>query len=139
MTAKKFALELNKEVLDSEEKIGNAIELMAMFALRGVVQKSPVDTGRFRGNWIVSRHSPSKHTRKTSDKNGNQTIKKGAKVIERFKYKESIKLFEQSIIIQNNLPYANRLENGWSKTQAPHGMIAVTIAEMNVRYRNILL
>ena len=36
------------------------------------------------------------------------------------------------IYIQNNLPYANRLENGWSN-QAPAGMVALTIAEVEAQ------
>jgi hypothetical protein len=31
--------------------------------------------------------------------------------------------------IQNNLPYAQRLEDGWSK-QAPAGMVALSLAEL---------
>ena len=51
--AKDFSLKLNKQVLDTNEKIEDAIQVIAMDSLRGVVQKSPVDTGRFRGNWIA--------------------------------------------------------------------------------------
>ncbi|NBT33816.1 MAG: hypothetical protein EBT13_18445 [Rhodobacteraceae bacterium] len=37
------------------------------------------------------------------------------------------------IYIQNNLPYANRLENGWSG-QAPQGMVALTVAEVSAAF-----
>lgn len=133
MTAKQFTLQLNKEIADTEEKIEDAIALIAMDSLRGVVMKSPVDTGRFRGNWIVSKNAPNAKSSEVTDKNGGQTITKGSGVIDTFKVDA-----DSRIIIQNNLPYANRLENGWSK-QAPNGMVALTVAEMQRKYRNVLI
>jgi hypothetical protein len=133
MTAKQFTLQLNKEIADTEEKIEDAISLIAMDSLRGVVMKSPVDTGRFRGNWIVSKNAANTTSSQVTDKNGGQTITKGSGVIDTFDMNT-----DSRIIIQNNLPYANRLENGWSK-QAPNGMVALTVAEMQRKYRNILI
>lgn len=54
--------------------------------------RTPVDTGRARGNWQVEFNGP------------------------------------QSATISNNLPYIERLENGWSQ-QAPAGMVRVTLSE----------
>ncbi|MGB1066170.1 MAG: HK97 gp10 family phage protein [Paracoccaceae bacterium] len=133
MTAKQFTLQLNKEIADTEEKIEDAIALIALDSLRGVVRKSPVDTGRFRGNWIVSKNAANTTSSQVTDKNGGQTITKGSGVIDTFKMNA-----DSRIIIQNNLPYANRLENGWSK-QAPNGMVALTVAEMQRKYRNVLI
>ena len=133
MTAKQFTLQLNKEIADTEEKIEDAIALIALDSLRGVVRKSPVDTGRFRGNWIVSKNAANTTSSQVTDKNGGQTITKGSGVIDTFKMNT-----DSRIIIQNNLPYANRLENGWSK-QAPNGMVALTVAEMQRKYRNVLI
>jgi hypothetical protein len=133
MTAKQFTLQLNKEIADTEEKIEDAIALIALDSLRGVVRKSPVDTGRFRGNWIVSKNAANTTSSQVTDKNGGQTITKGSGVINTFKMNA-----DSRIIIQNNLPYANRLENGWSK-QAPNGMVALTVAEMQRKYRNVLI
>jgi hypothetical protein len=133
MTAKQFTLQLNKEIADTDEKIEDAIALIALDSLRGVVMKSPVDTGRFRGNWIVSKNAPNAKSSEVTDKNGGQTITKGSGVIDTFKMDT-----DSRIIIQNNLPYANRLENGWSK-QAPNGMVALTVAEMQRKYRNVLI
>lgn len=133
MTAKQFTLQLNKEIADTEKKIEDAIALIALDSLRGVVRKSPVDTGRFRGNWIVSKNAANTTSSQVTDKNGGQTITKGSGVIDTFKMNA-----DSRIIIQNNLPYANRLENGWSK-QAPNGMVALTVAEMQRKYRNVLI
>ena len=72
-------------------------------------------------------------TVKATDKTGTSSINRGTQTIETFEYKK-----DRSIIIQNNLPYANRLENGWSK-QAPKGMVALTLSEMRTKYRNVLI
>jgi len=133
MTYKNFELQLNKELVDTDEKIEDVISLIAMDSLRGIVKKSPVDTGRFRGNWIVSKNRMNPAKVNTADKTGTSSITRGTQTIETFEYKK-----DKSIIIQNNLPYANRLENGWSR-QAPKGMVALTLAEMRTKYRNVLI
>lgn len=135
MSYKNFELQFNKELLDTDEKIEDAISLIAMDSLRSIVKMSPVDTGRFRNNWIVSKNRMNPAKVNTTDKTGSSSITRGTQTIETFEYKK-----DRSIIIQNNLPYANRLENGSSK-QAPEGMVAKTLNNMQIKYRrqNILL
>lgn len=118
-----FALDLRKFV-DSipEEMVKPVVQKFALHALDGVVMKSPVDTGRFRGNWNVSVGRIDYSVSVETDKSGGATITKGAAVIEAAKP-------DQVIYISNNLPYSIALENGHSK-QAPIGMVAVTFAEL---------
>ena len=131
--AKDFELRLNTAVLETQEKIEDAVQVIAMDTLRGVVLKSPVDTGRFRGNWIVSINSPSMAQTPATDASGSGTINKGMAAIEGYDVETTSRIY-----IQNNMPYGNRLENGWSK-QAPKGMVSLTLNEMNTKYREILL
>lgn len=77
--------------------------------------------GRFRGNWLVSIGSPAQGTVQRVDPSGNETIEDGGATIATFENGETI-------FIVNNLPYAQRLEYGWSK-QAPAGCVRVTVAE----------
>ena len=135
MTYKNFELQLNKKLVDTDEKIEDAISLIAMDSLRGIVKKSPVDTGRFRGNWIVSKNRMNPAKVNKLDKTGTSSITRGTQTIETFEYKK-----DKSIIIQNNLPYAMRLENGHSK-QAPEGIVAKTLNNIQTKYKrqNILL
>jgi hypothetical protein len=133
MSAKDFSLQLDKAKLDTDEKISDAIALIGMFCLRGVVRKSPVHTGRFRSNWQVSKNVPRTTELALTKENQGVTISRGARTIETFDLKN-----DSQLIIQNNVPYANRLENGHSK-QAPDGMVALTINEAAQRYRNILI
>ncbi len=100
---------------------------IALQGLTGVVLKSPVDTGRFRGNWNVSVEKVDFSTDlEKKDKSGQATINAGEEVIGQSKPYDVI-------YISNNLPYANRLENGWSD-QAPNGMLALTVAEIETQF-----
>lgn len=118
-----FALDLRK-FADSipKELVKPVVQKFAMHALNGVVMKSPVDLGTFRGNWNVAVNAIDYSVSAATDKSGGATIAKGAAVIEAAKP-------DQAIFISNNLPYATALENGHSK-QAPIGMVAVTFAEL---------
>lgn len=88
--------------------------------LSRVILRSPVDTGRFRANWQVGLAAVGFRLEE-EDPSGSKTIAMGTMRI------EGIKL-GGAVWISNSLPYALRLENGWS-TQAPSGMVKVTIAE----------
>lgn len=133
MSARDFALALDKAKLETDEKINLAIQKMAIDALTVIVQRSPVKSGRFRNNWITTVSAPSSQTLKGTDKSGQRSINSGTSRITTFDYKK-----HPAIFIQNNLPYANRLENGWSR-QAPQGMVALTMRYLRRRYREILI
>jgi len=82
-----------------------------------IIKRSPVDTGRFRGNWQFTINSAaSGQLPTTTDPTGG--------LISASQGWES----GSSFYMTNNLPYAERLEFGWSK-QAPTGMVRVTLAE----------
>jgi len=125
--AARFRLELEDEFSQiMEEHVPLVLQKIAMETLSRVVLKSPVDTGRFRGNWTVSLGGPSDAVLDVEDKSGGPTIAAGSEVITGI---DSL----QVIWIQNNLPYANRLENGWSQ-QAPAGVVALTMAEIMMMF-----
>lgn len=123
--AREFAFQIDKEWAAKEQDIDDLVHEVALQSLRGIVQMSPVDTGRFRGNWIVSVNSPNMSSTQEV-KSPSQVIAEGDAALG-----ASDKL--PIVYIQNNLPYANRLENGWSK-QAPSGMVAVTMARIQATY-----
>jgi hypothetical protein len=77
--------------------------------------------GRLRGNWQVSLGSAADGEVNREDKAGRTTIGKGGAIIAGHKG-------DGSIFISNNLPYAKRVEDGWSK-QAPAGMVKVVLAQ----------
>lgn len=130
MSAKEFRLGLDRWFkYEVEDRIVLAVQKIGMEALRRVVLKSPVDTGRFRGNWLVAIGIPATGTADRVDKGGKATIAAGKAVIEGL-------TSAQAIYICNNLPYAVALENGHSQ-QAPGGMVAVTLAELEAFFARV--
>ena len=114
---------------DVPQAVQDVTAKIGLQALRGVVNKTPVDTGRARGNWHVSLGAPLTAITTETDKGGGATIAKGSHVI------MSVKPFG-TIWLSNNLPYIQRLEDGYS-AQAPQGMVAVTVAEIESQFRRI--
>lgn len=97
--------------------------------LQGVIVRSPVDQGAFRGNHKVSVNS----TDTTSDKNlkdaqGNKTLLSESEKLKQLKLGDTV-------YIQNNLPYAVRLENGHSEKQAPLGIYGLTFLSVSSKYK----
>jgi len=86
-----------------------------------IIKRSPVDTGRFRGNWQASFGSPKQNITSTSDRTGARATAQAGAVINSME-------MGQTFYLANNLPYATRLEFGYSE-QAPQGMVRVTVAE----------
>lgn len=78
--------------------------------------------GRARNNWFPSIGSPSQRQNKTPDKSGSASVKRLNAGANKLKA-------GQTFYLTNNLPYIRRLEyDGWS-TQAPAGMMRISLAE----------
>jgi len=80
--------------------------------------------GRLRGNWQASVNSPIDTTIANIDANGGETINKMTAVVTAAKG-------EDTIYMTNNLPYAQRIEYGYSSKQRPMGMVRVSITGWN--------
>jgi len=109
--------------------VEQATRWVVLEALRRVVMKSPVRTGTFRGNWQVVIGVRPDGAIEAVDPDGGATIANGLTAIS--------DLPPYAVVyLVNNLPYARRLEEGWSQ-QAPAGVVAVTIAEIEAFFANI--
>ena len=125
----KFANELDDEANRFKRKI-------ALDLLQEVVMRSPVDTGRYRANWLVTINKPSTRelvrfkSRNAALQRGvgfDPIIEAGLRVLRRVRP-------GQDIWITNNVPYAERIEFGsWSK-QAPQGVLNVALESDMTRY-----
>lgn len=135
-----FALDIAKWVEKTKMDMDKAVRLALMEIDKRVVQRSPVGDakywthpapkgyvgGRFRGAWQMSIGSPTSGAVDVIDKDGTATLAAHASVVAAAKAGEVFYLM-------NNLPYAQRIEQGWSR-QAPHGIVALTVVE----WRNIV-
>lgn len=126
MSAAAFMIEIDAEFKLAEDELQVAVAKVATDALSRVVFKTPVDTGRARGNWFVEFGGSGVETTEAVDAGGGSTIARGAAKIDTYQNVEGWPI----ISLYNNLPYAERLENGYS-SQAPAGMVAVTVAELS--------
>ena len=85
-----------------------------------IVVMSPFDQGIFKGNWMAAYGSPDTSTTDAADKTG-------ASSIGRLKSKVEVLQGGMIFYFTNSMPYAERLEYGWSE-QAPAGMVRVSVA-----------
>jgi hypothetical protein len=112
-------MSFNSDIQRFSKKTGIALDVavrkIVFDAFNMVVKKTPVDTGRARGNWIVSVNSIDRTVKLDATRPNAISIKKGDGV--------------NPIYITNSLDYIHDLESGTSK-QARSGMVAVTINEI---------
>ncbi len=92
-----------------------------------VVLRSPVDTGRFRANWNVSYGTPDVSVTDSTVQGRANT--EAAKAL-------TLPL-GGLMVMANGLPYARKLEYGYSK-QAPGGMVRLSAAEFEQSVREAL-
>lgn len=110
-----------------EEEVGKKLRIISMALLTEIVLRSPVDTGRFRANNQVSIGGADYSQLSATDQSGSLTIQQGGAVIAQGK--------PYSVIyIQNNLAYAEALENGHSQ-QAPGGVYATSFHGVSQAYK----
>jgi hypothetical protein len=101
------------------QKMETAVRKIVLDAFSEVIAMSPVDTGRFRGNWQIAVGSAPTGTVELLDPSGAIVTARVAVVAGEVKAGDVIYMV-------NNLPYAQRLEDGYSQ-QAPAGMVRLTV------------
>jgi hypothetical protein len=121
---------------------------------KSIIEKTPVMSGRARGNWIPTINGASKTTLKKTDKRGGNTAAKAQRA--------ALKAPGKVFYLVNNLPYINMLEYGgypqpvkrgtWRKDkgmyevrssggfsiQAPRGMVGLSVLEFRRRIREAI-
>lgn len=106
------------------EVVRMGVQKIAMQCLRGIVLRTPVDTGRARSNWHVSIGAPD--IGESEPDSVEATISAGTGVI------SGANPFGV-IYISNGLPYIQALEFGHSK-QAPAGMVRLTLDQVAAQF-----
>lgn len=123
-----FALKLDKWMDGTEETAERAVAKLTVQAFQGIVTKTPVDTGRARGNWNLSSGSPDTETDESA------TSSRSAMQVKKAKSVASVAVrVGKDIYITNNLPYIRRLEYGHS--QQSEAMVRRTMSEIRAKYQ----
>ena len=118
-----FAREVALFAKKAEASTDKAVRAITFSLFREVVQRTPVDTGRLKGNWQVSQGAPAAGTTESTDASGGNTIAAIA---------GGIGGLGSVTFLTNNLPYAQRIEyDGWSKFKSPQGMVRVSFARID--------
>ena len=127
--ARSFSLQLNQEWAAKVDDLEEAVALIGLQAVRGIDLKSPVDGGRFRGNWNTSIGAPDFTTTENVDPSGSATVSRATAVLSGYGSTEGF----PEINISNGLDYGPPLEDGHSG-QAPGGMVALTVTEIEAQF-----
>lgn len=122
---------INEWVEHTETVMDDILQTIVFKVGESVVRLSPVDSGRFRGNWQLSIDSTANSSLVRYDKDGQSTINEIASRANSF-------TAGQVAYIQNHVLYGNDLEyglyngptskvtdEGFSR-QAPSGMVRIT-------------
>jgi hypothetical protein len=115
-----FAAQLVQFQADALAAIDQSVQDIVIQIGESLINLSPVDTGRFKGNWKFTVGAPALYSTPTTDKEGDETI---AALVAAVNQMEA----GQVAYIVNNLVYAIPLEYGHSQ-QAPGGMVRITLA-----------
>lgn len=116
----RWSIPLDRLVADQKDQLHALARKVTFDVFRRVVLRSPVDTGRFRANWNISVGAPNYLTTNSTEE--SRGAAEAAK---------ALTLPVGGVVyLSNGLPYAQRLEYGWSQ-QAPAGMVRVTVAEFD--------
>lgn len=116
-----FAEDIAGFAAKTERKMDLAVRKIALELFSRVILKTPVDKGRARANWQVAIGGAPNGTLELEDKSGTATISAVTASAAGLRAGDVI-------FLVNNLPYIQRLEDGYSG-QAPAGMVGLTVQE----------
>lgn len=105
---------MRKVGADVEPAVDETLRKVALVANQTLIMATPVDTGQHRANWQVSIDSPIDTV--LDETNTQAAIARNKAVIDTYSGEQ------HALIIQNNAPAIERLNDGWS-AQAPAGFV----------------
>lgn len=119
-----FSLDVRRFAEKAKKNPEVVMRKVSIKLFTAIIKASPVDTGRFRNNWFAAFGStPSPETTTYAGKQGTAAINRMTAVISESRSSGG---GWTEMTLTNNLPYAQRLEYGYSK-QAPSGMVRVNV------------
>lgn len=118
-----FTADLSKYAKKTKSDMGTAKRAIVFNLFKEPIKKTPVDTGRAKGNWFVTSGAPSTSINTKDQKTVLGSVDPHSQ--------QQLKLVTDEFgvdFLTNNLPYIGRLEYGYSD-QAPAGMIRTTLRQ----------
>lgn len=122
-----FAADLRKLCDRAGDKAEMVVRKTALELQGGMIERTPVDTGRAKGSWQVgigmvnAAPTDRRDTTPLGEKDSLAAAQAAEVALETWKP-------GQKIFLTLSLPYARRLENGWS-SQSPGGMVRLTVQD----------
>lgn len=116
-----FEADISRFIYHFNGNMDLTVRHTVVLASQGVIMNTPVDKGRLRGNWQFGKAFPSGEIPGV-DVSGAATLTRIAGQV------TSLKAGGECWIV-NNLPYAGRIEYGYS-AKAPEGMVRKTLANL---------
>jgi hypothetical protein len=116
-------------------EVGKVVRLAALAIDQTIVMATPVDTGRARSNWLVSLSTPREDMIEAYAPIPKMVSTPGSRLRERANAQAALNQGQaqiaarqpgEAIFISNNLPYIQRLNDGYS-AQAPAAFVAASI------------
>lgn len=120
-----FSDVINRWTKDVKGSVQNITTELVFKLGESFITLTPVLTGRLKGNWIATLHSPSTHSRVRYDGTGQETIDDLIATLNSYELGDSI-------YIVNNLTYSEFIEYGGSKWKAPDGMFRISMSKFDV-------
>ncbi len=112
--------------LETTERFDDVFRAAVLQTFTNIVLDTPVDQGHLRNNWVCSFGSADTATQRPAQASGAASI--GSITVT---LNSSTPLFGGSFFLSNNLPYAKRIEYGYSKVKAPRGMVRINLAKFS--------
>lgn len=122
-----WTIPIDTLVKNAKADVETVVRRVTLEIFTNVVRRSPVKSGRFRANWNVSFGTPNYATTESTQK---------ARGMEEAKRSATLPV-GGTVYISNALPYATRLENGWSR-QAPYGMVRLAVTQFDSAVKKAL-
>lgn len=133
-----FSSDLKKASSNIEKRAEKIIRGTSFAIFKRVIERTPVKTGRAKGNWQTDIGQPA-----SGDVERNDTTPKGSisqEMISSLTFVTQQAAVGDAVYMVNNLPYIQKLEDG-SSQQAPAGMVKVTrnefVTEVNRQARKL--
>jgi hypothetical protein len=116
-----FSQRLDRIAANVPKRSDEIVRRASLAASAAVITATPVDTGRARSNWQVGLNEPITNVRETMGVSPQPAIEEARQRVRTYDG-----TLHRAIFLTNNLPYIQRLNEGYS-AQAPAGFVQAAI------------